>query len=61
MSIVWVAFSVTARILPFGLNATCAAPTPAPDSARSEFGSFVSVPSSVMRTPWIVSAPWFTT
>ncbi len=36
MSIVWVAFSVTARILPFGLNATWAAPTPEPDRTRRE-------------------------
>ena len=61
MSIVCVAFSVTARILPFGLNATCAAPTPEPESARTDFGRFVNVPLPVMRRPWIVSAPWFTT
>jgi hypothetical protein len=45
VSIVCVAFSVTARIRPFGLNATWAAPTPDPDSTRVELGSFASVPS----------------
>ncbi len=59
MSIVWVAFSVTARILPFGLKATWAAPTPEPDSARRESVRFRSLPSLVMRTPLIVSARSF--
>lgn len=41
-------FSVTARISPFGLNATWAPETPAPGRGRTECGILTGVPSSVI-------------
>jgi len=61
VSIVCVAFSVTASSPPSGPNATCAASTPVAESGRVDLGMLTSVSSSVIRSAWIVSAPWFRT